>query len=117
MKTKGQATKTVIRTGESRSFRVARTGIKDSVDFTNLFSGLIADLAEQKVTAGVANAMCNAGGKVLKMVELEIRYGQHVPGHPNNGRKVLTISGTFEAGLTDGRGKSVNGAIALSEKP
>lgn len=82
-----------IRVIESRAIKVARDGIDNSRQFTNLFSGLIADLAEQKVTASIANAMCNAGGKILKMVELEIRYGQQVPGQQ---RRLLTISGTYE---------------------
>ena len=87
-----KANKAVI-IAESRSLRLARDGINNSRQFTEVFSGLIVDLAEQKMTASIANAMCNAGGKLLKMVELEIRYGQQVPGE---GRRLLTISGTYE---------------------
>ena len=73
---------------------VAENGIKDSQDFTNFFSCLMTDLAEKNVVPNVANAMCNAGGKLLKMVELEIRYGQHVPGQ---GRKRLVVAVGTEA--------------------
>jgi hypothetical protein len=90
----GKRTTKPPQVAESRSVRIARDGITNSQQFTSLFSGLIADLAEQKVTAGIANAMCNAGGKMLKMVELEIRYGQQVPG---KSRRMLTISGTYES--------------------
>ena len=68
---------------------IAERGIKDSSDFTNFFSALMTDLAQKTVVANVANAMCNAGGKLLKMVELEIRYGQQVPG---KGRKRLVVA-------------------------
>ena len=83
------------KTHDSRSVKVARGGITNSREFTDLFSGLIADLAEQLVTASIANAMCNAGGKILKMVELEIRHGQQVPGAT---RRLLTISDGGNAG-------------------
>lgn len=76
-----------------RSVTTARNGINNSQEFTNLFSGLIADLAEQLVTASIANAMCNAGGKILKMVELEIRHGQQVPGQS---RRLLSITSTSQ---------------------
>ncbi len=74
---------------ETRSVKIARGGINNSRKFTDFFSALIADLSEQKVTASMANAMCNAGGKMLKMVELEIRYGQQIPGQS---RRLLTIA-------------------------
>ena len=87
---------------QSRAYKIAKVGINSSQEFTALFSGLMADLAEEKITASIANAMCNAGGKVLKMVELEIRYGQQVPGV---GRRRLMISGTFEPGPEQPPGK------------
>lgn len=70
---------------------------------------MIADLAEQKVTASIANAMCNAGGKILKMVELEIRYGQQVPGQ---NRRLITISGTYTESKNGVRGKGTQPQIA-----
>lgn len=83
-------------------------GIKTSQDFTNFFSCLISDLAKKTVVPNVGNAMCNAGGKIIKMVELEIRYGQHVPGH---GRKLLTVSVGTES-IDESKSK----AIAAGEK-
>lgn len=37
-------------------------------------SALMSDVISGAVTASVTNAACNAGGKMLKMVELEYKY-------------------------------------------
>jgi hypothetical protein len=39
-------------------------------------SAIMTDLLNGSVTPGIANATCNAGGKLLKMVELNMKYGQ-----------------------------------------
>jgi len=39
-------------------------------------SALMSDLLGGSITPGIANATCNAGGKLLKMVELNLKYGQ-----------------------------------------
>jgi len=38
-------------------------------------SALMSDLIEGRVTPNVGNATCNAGGKLLKVVEMEYKYG------------------------------------------
>jgi hypothetical protein len=40
----------------------------------------MSDLIEGRVTPGVGNATCNAGGKLLKSVELQYKYGVDGPG-------------------------------------
>jgi len=74
---------------EPRCLEFTRQGLKNSQQVTGFFAALISDLAEQRVTANIANAMCNAGRKLLKTVELEIRYGQQVPG---KSRRLLAIA-------------------------
>lgn len=39
-------------------------------------SALMSDLIEGKVQPQVANAVCNAGGKLLKVVEMEFKYAR-----------------------------------------
>lgn len=39
-------------------------------------SALMSDLIEGSITPIVANATVNAGGKLLKVVEMQYRYGQ-----------------------------------------
>ncbi len=43
-------------------------------------SALMSDVIEGAVAAQVANAACNAGGKLLKVVEMQHKYGQPQPG-------------------------------------
>ena len=58
-----------------RSLAVAEKGIKTSHDFADLMSSLMSDLIEGRVAPNVGNATCNAGGKLLKVVELQYKYG------------------------------------------
>ena len=36
----------------------------------------MSDLLAGRIEPGVANAVCNAGGKLLRMVELQQRFGK-----------------------------------------
>lgn len=38
-------------------------------------SALMSDLIEGRITPSVGHATCNAGGKLLKVVELQYKYG------------------------------------------
>lgn len=58
-----------------KSLLIAERGIRTSSDFANMMSCLMSDLATGRVTPQVGNAMCNAGGKLLKVVEMQQRYG------------------------------------------
>lgn len=40
-----------------------------------MMSALMSDLIQGTVTPNVANATCNAGGKLLKVIEMEHKYG------------------------------------------
>ena len=61
---------------EARSSQVAKGGIRTGSDFANLMSSLMSDVIEGKVSPQVANATVNAGGKLLKVVELQLKYGK-----------------------------------------
>lgn len=52
-------------------------------------SALMTDLIEGRITPSVGNATCNAGGKLLKVVEMQAKYGQS-GGGPN---KTLMLTG------------------------
>ena len=67
----------------ARSVAIARRGIQTGQDFANYMSALMADVVEGKITPQVANAGCNAGGKLLKIVEMRYKYGQ-----PTTAKKV-----------------------------
>lgn len=48
--------------------------MKTGKDFANLMSALMTDVLDGTVTPDIANAACNAGGKLLKIVEMEFKY-------------------------------------------
>ena len=74
---------------EPRCLKVAQKGIKTGADFATMMSALMSDLVEGRVTPSVGNATCNAGGKLLKVVEMQYKYGTDGPG---TGKKVLTLA-------------------------
>lgn len=85
-----QGSEAAAQVGQSpRSLSIAKQGVKTGVDFANLMSGLMSDVIEGRITPGVANAACNAGGKLLKVVEMQYKYGSTSPG---SSRKVLELA-------------------------
>lgn len=58
----------------SKSLPLAERGIQSSGDFRNLMSALMTDVIRGALNPEITNAACNAGGKLLKMVELEYKY-------------------------------------------
>ena len=64
--------------------------LSTSKDFANFMSALMSDLVEGRISPNVGNATCNAGGKLLKIVEMEYKYGtKDDKGNPN---KTLTLA-------------------------
>lgn len=67
-----------------KSLEVAERGIRNTADFADFFSRLISDIMSKRIKPEVGNAVCNAGGKMLKAVELQCQYGQPLAdGTPN----------------------------------
>lgn len=60
---------------EPRSLDLANRGIKTGTDFANMMSALMSDIISERISPDVANATCNAGGKLLKVVEMQYKYG------------------------------------------
>jgi hypothetical protein len=80
--------------GSPRSLDIAKRGIKTDSDFANMMSALMSDLIEGKVTPSVGNATCNAGGKLLKVVELKYKYGTQGKGQEE--KTLLLATGPIE---------------------
>lgn len=91
--TGGTAT-SIAKSGTPRSLAVANAGIKTSHDFSNLMSSLMSDLIDGRIAPNVGNATVNAGGKLLKMVEMQFKYGKNSAGQENG--KVLSLTASFE---------------------
>lgn len=59
----------------TRTMTIAERGVKTAEDLAAIMSSLISDIIAGRVTPVVANAACNASGKLLKVVELQCKYG------------------------------------------
>jgi hypothetical protein len=66
---------------------IAADGVKDSEAFARLMSAVMSDVAKGSLVPALANAIVNAGGKLLKVFELEQRYGSKDAA----GRKSITF--------------------------
>lgn len=73
---------------QPRSLAVAARGIRTSQDVKDLMANIMCDVIGNKLTPSVANATCNATGKLLKTVEMEYRYGRQLA----NGERVLALT-------------------------
>ena len=60
---------------EPKCVASAERGIRTGADFAGFMSNLISDVVTRRVTPEVANAACNAGGKMLKVTEMQWRHG------------------------------------------
>ena len=58
-----------------RSAVYAAGGVTTGEDFAKFMSALMTDVIEGRVSAQDANAACNAGGKLLQIVEMQYRHG------------------------------------------
>ena len=70
----------IEQTKAPRCVAVAQAGIRTGGDFAELMSCLMSDIIEGRITPSVGNATVNAGGKLLKVVEMQHRYGTDGPG-------------------------------------
>lgn len=67
------------RQSHSRSAAIAKNGVRTGEDFANLMSALMSDVIEGNVSPIVANATVNAGGKLLKVVQMQMQYRYSTP--------------------------------------
>ena len=61
-------------TEPARSTPIAEAGVRTGEEFARLMSALMSDVIERRISPDIANAACNAGGKLLKVVEMQYKY-------------------------------------------
>ena len=61
--------------GPPTCLAIATRGVKTGSQFAALMSATISDLISGAITPQVGNAVCNAGGKLLKVVEMQYKWG------------------------------------------
>lgn len=58
---------------------VGERGVKTTSDFAEFFTALMTDVVNGNVDAQDATAVCKAGDKVLRVLELEYQHGSGQP--------------------------------------
>jgi hypothetical protein len=74
------------KTPECRALPIAERGIEHGHQFAEFMSAMMSDVVTGAMTPDVVNAACNAGGKLLKIVEMQLKYGV-------KGQSGLTLTG------------------------
>jgi hypothetical protein len=65
-----------------RALEITKKGIGTAREYATAMSYLMDDLLAGRVSPGIGNAVCNAGGKLMKAVEMQHKYGKQGPdGH------------------------------------
>ena len=67
-------------TALARSVELAERGIHTGSQFASVMSALLTDTIAGRIDPQVSNASCNIAGKLLKVVELQYKYGKAVDG-------------------------------------
>jgi len=57
-----------------RSLVIGEKGIDTAKDFASLMSAVMSDVLDGRLSPQIANAVVNAGGKLLKVVEMQHKY-------------------------------------------
>lgn len=60
---------------EARSAAIAAVGVTTGTEFAALMSALMSDVIEGRLSPVVSNAAVSAGRNLLKVVEMEYKYG------------------------------------------
>jgi len=77
-----QRKETPVKHTTPKCLAIADKGIRTSQDFADYMSAMMTDVVTGAVTPQVTNAACNAGGKLLKAVELQMKYGAKLQRQP-----------------------------------
>lgn len=75
-----------------RCLALARKEIRTAFDFAAVMSALISDIIEERVDSDTANAICNAGGKLLKVIELQQKYGTPIGTNGDGALRLVQVS-------------------------
>lgn len=80
-----------------RSVEIASSGIRTAHDAASFLSAIIGDVMTEAVPVRIANCGINAMGKLLKVAELQQRYGKVEGNQPADLQLVGPQAATVEA--------------------
>lgn len=87
-KTTARSKAVTQKAAQPKSLAISERGVKTGSDFAAL-SSLMGDIIAGRVTPAVGNAACNAGGKLLKVVEMQYKFGTQ---SGSQGNRILTLA-------------------------
>lgn len=67
-----------------RSSKAIADGISSGRDFSRVMVALMADIVEGNIPPNVANSVCYAGAKLLKVTDMKFRYASQLGGQDIN---------------------------------
>lgn len=73
--------------------KLADAGIATGADFSRVMAALLADVVGGRIEPNRANAACNVAGKLIRMVEMQHKYGKQVPGSTDRLLALTPIAG------------------------
>lgn len=73
---------------------LADNGIQTGADFSRVMAALLADVVGGRIEPNRANAACNVAGKLIRMVEMQHKYGKQVQGSESRLLELTPIAGT-----------------------
>ena len=84
-----------------RCAKLAAAGIRTANDFALMMSAVMSDVIEERIGPTTANAVCKAGSGLLKVVEMQHRYGKQNPAFPGQHKVLELVSLTSEKGIVN----------------
>lgn len=74
----GQGNQGVSEDGQPKCIAIAAGGLETGSQFARFMSAMMGDLVTGRLAPNVGHAAVNAGGKLLKVVELRLKYGRAI---------------------------------------
>lgn len=73
--------------------KLADAGIATGADFSRVMAALLADTVAGRIEPNRANAACNVAGKLIRMVEMQHKYGKQVDGSTERLLSLTPVAG------------------------
>ena len=78
---------------QPKCMAIAEAGIRNSQDTIRYLSALVADGSAGRVTTGLMHGTCNAIGKLLRVAEMEARFGTSIGSGPEKVMNFIRVEG------------------------
>jgi hypothetical protein len=77
---------------QSRSVKLAKKEIQTTKDYAEIMAALMLDVIEGKVSVSTVNAAVNSGRQLIRVAELNLKYGGKKDKHTIKETKTTTLN-------------------------